>query len=124
MLTRARRDAILSRMVKLAALDRTFAAISDPTRRRILDRLAAGPASISDLAEPLGLSLPGTLKHVRILEGADLVATTKRGRTRECALGPGHLNEAKALIELYEQRWNRRLDRLERYLDKRKEVKR
>ena len=65
-------------------LDRTFGALADPTRREILERLAEGPASVSDLARPLGMSMPGSLKHVRILEQARLVTTQKQGRVREC----------------------------------------
>lgn len=107
-------------MVKSQVLDRTFSALSDPTRRDILDRLGRGPASISELAGPLRISLPGLMKHVRILEEADLVATEKKGRTRECRLGPAKLDDASAWIEHYRQRWERRLDRLESYIAKRK----
>jgi len=107
-------------MVKYSAavLDRTFSALSDPTRRDILDRLALGPASISDLAKPHGMSLPGVMKHIRILEEADLVETQKNGRTRECRLGSETLNNATQWIESYRQQWERRLDRLEGYLAK------
>src|SRR5947208_17035712 len=95
-LTAAPSGHTVNRMVKYsgAVLDRTFSAISDPTRREILDRLAKGPASITELAQPLGISLPGLLKHVRILEEAELVNTAKNGRTRECRLGPGQLADA------------------------------
>jgi len=113
-------------MVKYSAavLDRTFSAVSDPTRRDILDRLARGPASISELAQPLGLSLPGLLKHVRILEEADLVRTEKNGRTRQCTLGPAQLDEAAEWIERYREQWERRLDRLETYIDEKRKGKR
>ncbi len=103
-----------------AVLDRTFSALSDPTRRDILDRLALGPASISDLAKPHGMSLPGVMKHIKILEEADLVETSKNGRTRECRLGPEKLDNATDWIASYRQRWERRLDRLEDYLVKKK----
>jgi DNA-binding transcriptional ArsR family regulator len=102
-------------MVK-SRLDRTFAALSDPTRLQILERLSLGPASISELARPQGMSLPGVMKHVRILEGADLVWSEKRGRTRECRLGPARLDDAMRWIEWYRRQWDRRLDRLEAYL--------
>ena len=69
-------------MVQSQVLDRTFSALSDPTRRDILERLTRGPASISELARPTGISLPGVLKHVRILEEANLVTTEKRGLTK------------------------------------------
>ncbi len=107
-------------MVKCPTLDRTFSALSDPTRRDILERLARGPASISELAQPFGLSLPGMLKHIRILEEADLVQTKKNGRTRECSLGPDQLKDATDWIEEHRRRWERRLDRLEGYLERRK----
>jgi DNA-binding transcriptional ArsR family regulator len=107
-------------MVKLQPLDRTFSALSDPTRRAILERLGRGPATMSELAHPFGISLPGLMKHVRILEQADLVTTEKQGRTRECRLGPERLEDAAAWIELYRGRRQRRLDRLEGYLEKRK----
>ena len=113
---------MVNRMVKFQpqALDRSFSALSDPTRRAILERLGRGPATISELAYPFGISLPGLMKHVRILERADLVTTAKHGRTRQCRLGPERLEDAAAWIELYRGRWERRLDRLEGYLEKRK----
>jgi len=107
-------------MVNSQPLDRTFSALSDPTRRAMLDRLSLGPATVSELAAPAGISLPGALKHVRILEEADLVTSEKRGRTRECRLGPAQLEDATAWIERYRSRWERRLDRLEAVIDKRK----
>jgi len=101
-------------------LDRTFSALSDPRRRDILERLQLGPASITELARPSGISLPGVLKHVRILEEAKLVITEKKGRTRECRLGPEQMDDATAWIERYRDRWERRLDRLEGLIQKRK----
>jgi DNA-binding transcriptional ArsR family regulator len=109
-------------MVKYTALDRTFAALSDPTRRQILERLASGPATISELAPPFGISLPGLMKHVRVLEDARLVVTEKRGRTRTCTLGTEHLDGAAEWIELYRRRWEGRMDRLGAYIDRRKGV--
>jgi DNA-binding transcriptional ArsR family regulator len=103
-------------MVQSEVLDRTFSAIADPTRRDILERLAAGPASVTELAEPYGISLPGVLKHIRILEGADLIATEKRGRTRECRLGPADMDEASVWIDHQRALWERRFDRLDTYL--------
>jgi DNA-binding transcriptional ArsR family regulator len=105
-------------MVKSDSLDRTFAALSDPKRRDILERLTAGPATMSELARPYGLSLPGVMKHVRILEDAQLVRTEKRGRTRECRLGPARLDDASQWIDLYRRRWEQRLERLERYVER------
>jgi DNA-binding transcriptional ArsR family regulator len=101
-------------------LDRTFAALADPTRRDILDRLGRGPASISELAGPAGMSLTGMKKHVQILEGARLVTTEKVGRTRRCRLGPERLEDAAQWIQLYRRQWERRFDGLESYLGRQK----
>jgi DNA-binding transcriptional ArsR family regulator len=105
-------------MVKSHLLDRTFSALSDPTRRDILERLGRGPATLSELARPLDMSLPGVLKHVRVLEGAQLVTTERNGRTRECRLGPERLDDASQWIGMYRLRWERRLDRLEGFIEK------
>lgn len=102
-------------------LDHTLQAVADPTRREILERLARGPASVSELAEPFDMSLPGVMKHVRILEGVGLVETHKRGRTRECRLGPARLDNVQRWIEDYRREWERRLDRLEAFLRKQQE---
>jgi DNA-binding transcriptional ArsR family regulator len=99
-------------MVQYArSLDRTFAALADPHRRQILDRLGAGPVSVSELAAPLDMSLPGVLKHVRALEEARLVGTSKHGRTRWCQLSRRPLDDAARWIEHRRLRWDRRLDR-------------
>jgi DNA-binding transcriptional ArsR family regulator len=105
-------------MVKYSVLDRTFSALSDPTRRRILERLAQGPATLSELARPFDITLPGLLKHVRILEQADLVVTEKHGRTRQCRLGTEQLDDAAQWIQTYRRRWEGRLDRLGGYLER------
>jgi DNA-binding transcriptional ArsR family regulator len=108
-------------MVQSETLDRTFSALSDPTRRDILERLASGPASISELARPIGISLPGVMKHVRVLEEAHLVTTEKHGRTRECHLGPGQMDDVARWIETYRTRWERRLDRLGTIIERKRE---
>lgn len=110
----------VNRMVQYQILDRTFSALSDPTRRDILNRLGNGPASISELAKPFGMSLTGLKKHVQILEEADLVTTEKVGRTRQCRLGAEQLEEAMNWIEIYRKQWERRLDGLEAYFEQRK----
>ncbi len=102
-----------------ATLDHTFSALSDPTRRAILERLGRGPATVGELAEPSGMSLTGLKKHVRVLEEAGLVSTKKVGRVRECRLGPGRLEDATRWIEGYRSLWGRRLDGLEGYFEKR-----
>jgi DNA-binding transcriptional ArsR family regulator len=101
-------------------LDRAFSALGDGTRRDILERLQLGPASISELAGRTRMSLPGVAKHVRILERARLVTTEKKGRTRECRLGPERLDDIRAWIESYRAVWERRLDRLEAAVEERK----
>ena len=112
---------ILNQMVQYQpTLDRTFSALSDRTRRDILERLGRGPATISELAEPFGMSLTGIKKHVRILEAAELVTTEKIGRTRECRLGHGNLEDVTEWIETYRRRWERRLDRLEGFIERKK----
>src|SRR5919206_106106 len=80
---------ILNRMVQYGTtIDRAFVALADPTRRAVLERLGAGSATISELAEPFGMSLTGMKKHIRLLEEANLVATEKVGRARRCTLVP------------------------------------
>jgi DNA-binding transcriptional ArsR family regulator len=105
-------------------LDRTFFALSDPTRRRILELLGAGPATIGELAEPFGLTLNGVKKHVRVLEDADLVITEKVGRARQCRLGPAQLQDAARWIEEYRRAWQARLDRFEAYVEQRQAERR
>jgi DNA-binding transcriptional ArsR family regulator len=101
-------------------LDRTFFALSDPTRRSILEQLARGPATIGELAQPFGLTLNGVKKHVGILETVDLVITKKVGRARECRLGPAQLQDASGWIDDYREVWERRLDRFGAYVEERR----
>ncbi len=98
------------------ALDKSFAALSDPTRRGILERLEGGSATISELAEPFGITLTGCKKHVSVLEDAELVRTEKVGRSRRCSLGPRRLEDASAWIEAYRCALDERLDRLGEFL--------
>ena len=99
-------------------LDRTVAALSDPTRRGILERLGRGRATVSELAEPFGISLTGVKKHVQVLEDADLVRTKKLGRTRWCSLGPQDLAEVQRWIVGYRLMLDERLDRLGELLER------
>jgi DNA-binding transcriptional ArsR family regulator len=101
-----------------ADLDRTFFALSDPTRRGVLERLGGGPATISELARPFGLTINGIKKHVGILEDAELVVTEKVGRARECRLGPASLGEATDWIEAHRRAWEGRLDRFGTYVER------
>ncbi|MFL5911042.1 MAG: ArsR/SmtB family transcription factor [Gaiellaceae bacterium] len=102
-----------------ATIDRTFFALSDPTRRSILERLAGGPATIGELAAPFGLTLNGVKKHVGILEEVDLVKTTKVGRSRECRIGPAELEDITGWIDSYREELERRLDRFGAYVEAR-----
>jgi DNA-binding transcriptional ArsR family regulator len=105
-------------------LDRTFAALADPTRRGILERLQDGTATISDLAAPFRMSLTGVKKHVRVLEEAELVTTEKVGRTRQCRLGPKRLEDVSDWIEAHRRMRDERLDRLGEFLERTKGVTR
>jgi len=108
-------------MVQYAPLDRTFAALADPTRRAVIERLGRGTATITELAEPAGISLPGMKKHVRVLEEAGLVVTTKVGRARNCELAARQLDEVEAWTAMYRHMLEGRLDRLGELLERTKE---
>ncbi len=101
-------------------LDQAFGALSDRTRRGILERLGCGNASISDLAERFEMTLTGIKKHVRVLEGAGLVTTEKVGRVRHCRLGPRRLEAETVWIAKYQQMLEARLDRLGEFLERTK----
>jgi DNA-binding transcriptional ArsR family regulator len=101
-------------------LDRTLAALADPTRRGILERLGSGSATISELAGTAGITLTGLKKHVQLLEDAGLVTTAKVGRTRHCHLGPHALDDVALWIDTYRRMLNERLDRFEELLDRSK----
>src|SRR4051812_37096217 len=88
-------------MVQHSPIDRTFAALADPTRRGILERLGTGSATISELAEPFGITLTGTKKHVQVLEDAELVSTAKVGRERRCSLGPRRLDDVEQWVAMH-----------------------
>jgi DNA-binding transcriptional ArsR family regulator len=106
-----------------ARLDDSFAAISDATRRGVLEQLGRSDASITELAEKFHMTLTGIKKHVGVLEEAGLVTTEKVGRVRTCKLGPRRLEEETAWIERYRQLWDARFDELDKLVDelKRKE---
>ncbi len=107
-------------MVQLSPVDRTFAALADPTRRAVLEHLGVGSATISELAAPAGMSLTGMKKHVRILEEAGLVRTEKHGRSRYCYLGPRRLEDVSDWVEAYRRTWEDRFDRLEQVIKREK----
>ena len=101
-----------------ARLDASFAALSDATRRGVLEQLGRVDASITDLAEQFHMSLTGMKKHVGVLEQAGLVTTEKVGRVRTCRLGPRRLEDETAWIERYRRLWDARFDELEKVVDK------
>jgi DNA-binding transcriptional ArsR family regulator len=107
-------------------LDTTFHALADPTRRGMLATLALGEKSIGELAEPFAMSFAGAAKHVKVLEGAGLVARRKVGRSQLCRLNAAPLGEADQWLRQWEQFWTLRLDRLEALIeaDKQQETKR
>jgi DNA-binding transcriptional ArsR family regulator len=107
-------------MVQYPQIDRTFAALGDPTRRGVLERLGRGSATITELAEPFGISLTGMKKHVRVLEDAELVTTEKVGRARRCSLGPRRLEDVQDWIETYRRMLEERFDRFGELLERTK----
>jgi DNA-binding transcriptional ArsR family regulator len=106
-------------MVKYSAgLDATFAALSDPTRRAILARLALGESSVTELAAPFDVSLPAISKHLKVLEGAGLLVRERDGRVHRCRLEAAPMRQAAGWIEHYRRFWEAQFDALERYLEK------
>jgi DNA-binding transcriptional ArsR family regulator len=97
--------------------DASFAALSDATRRGVLERLGRADASITDLAQAFHMTLTGMRKHVGVLEEAGLVTTEKVGRVRTCQLGPRRLEEEAAWIERYRQLWDARFEELDKVVD-------
>jgi DNA-binding transcriptional ArsR family regulator len=95
-----------------ATLDLTFQALADPTRREMVERLARGPASVSELAEPLPMSLPAVVQHLQVLEQSGLVRSEKRGRVRTCRVEPEALETVERWVAQRRSAWERRLDRL------------
>jgi DNA-binding transcriptional ArsR family regulator len=100
----------------LDRLDRTFGALSDPTRRAILARLAKGEASVTELAEPFEMSLPAVSKHLKVLERAGLITRSRAAQWRPCRIEPGALRGVDDWLERYRRLWEERLDRLDAYL--------
>jgi DNA-binding transcriptional ArsR family regulator len=98
-------------------LDTSFAALSDATRRGVLEQLGRADASITDLAETFHMTLTGMKKHVSVLEQAGLVTTKKIGRVRTCQLGPRRLEEETMWLERYRQRWDQRFDALDEVVE-------
>lgn len=104
-----------------AHLDLAFQALADPSRRAMVDRLVQGPATVSELAAPLAMSLPGVVQHLAVLEASGLVVSEKIGRTRTCRIEPKVLTQAEQWISERRALWERRLDRLGQFLDETKD---
>jgi DNA-binding transcriptional ArsR family regulator len=111
---------MFNRMVEFSSglLDRTFGALADPTRRRILAQLAKGDECVTDLARPHAMSLAAVSKHLIVLEKAGLVKRRRQGRVHSLALDAKPMQEAQAWIERYRVFWEGNLDQFEKYLDK------
>jgi DNA-binding transcriptional ArsR family regulator len=99
-----------------AALDRVFQALADPSRRAMVQRLSRGPASVSELAAPLDMSLPAVVQHLQLLEASGLVRSEKQGRVRTCRVDAKVLRQAEHWVAERRALWERRLDRLGEYL--------
>jgi DNA-binding transcriptional ArsR family regulator len=97
-------------------LDRTFAALADPTRRRILEHLSRGDLCVTDLARPYSMSLPAVSKHLRVLENAGLIRRRRKGRVHSLKLEAAPMQQAQQWIEEYRKFWEGSLDRLDEYL--------
>jgi DNA-binding transcriptional ArsR family regulator len=98
-------------------LDRVFQALADPTRRAVLQRLSSGTAPVTQLAEPFDMALPSFLQHLKVLEGCGLVRSQKSGRIRTYQISPEPLKAAEGWMSEQRALWDRRLDRLDRYLE-------
>jgi DNA-binding transcriptional ArsR family regulator len=101
-------------------LDKTFAALADPARRAIVERLVQGPASVSELAKPLPMSLPAVMLHLKVLEESGLVTSHKEGRVRTCRIEPQMLSQAEEWVSARRRMWERNLDRLGAFLEETK----
>jgi DNA-binding transcriptional ArsR family regulator len=103
------------------SLDLMFQALADPSRRNMVERLSRGPASVSQLAEPLAMSLPAVVQHLQVLQASGLVKTQKIGRVRSCTLDTGAMSLAERWINDRRVQWERRLDRLGDFLEETKD---
>jgi DNA-binding transcriptional ArsR family regulator len=108
-------------MAQSAAVDDVFHALSNPTRRKVLERLSAGPATVSELVAPFDMQLPSFVQHLAVLEDSRLVKSTKRGRVRTYELAPERFKVAEDWLTARRQVWEARLDRFDRYVQQLKE---
>ena len=108
-------------MVQAAAADDVFHALANPTRRKVLERLSAGPASVSDLAAPFDMALPSFVQHLSLLEQSRLVRSTKQGRVRTYEIVPERFQVVEGWLTARRQMWEERLDRFDQYVTQLKE---
>jgi len=101
----------------LASLDSAFHALADPTRRAVISRLIAGPASVTELAHPFAIGLPSFMKHLKVLEDSGLISSGKAGRVRTCHLKPARLTAAEAWLAEQRKLWEGHADRLADYVE-------
>lgn len=105
------------------SIDLTFVALSDPTRRAVVQALSNGSATVSELALPFNMALPSFTQHLGVLENAGLVVSRREGRSRVCSLNPSALKAAEEWMALYRQQWESRMDRFETHLENMKKEK-
>jgi len=108
-------------MPQPAAADAVFHALSNPTRRRVIERLSAGPASVSELAEPFDMQLPSFVQHLSVLERSRLVRSRKRGRVRTYEIAPERFEVVEDWLAERRRMWEARLDRFDRYVEQLKQ---
>jgi DNA-binding transcriptional ArsR family regulator len=109
--------------MSVEGLNLTFAALADPTRRAIIARLAAGEATVNELAEPFDMTQPSISKHLKVLEQAGLISRGRAAQTRPCRLEAGPLKDIANWVELYRSQWEQSFDRLEAFLHTNKSIK-
>lgn len=107
---------MVSEMARSAVADEVFHALSNPTRRRVLERLSVGPATVTELAEPFDMQLPSFVQHLSVLEQSRLVTSKKRGRVRTYEIAPERLKVAEDWLTARRRLWEDRLDRFDRYV--------
>ena len=112
---------MVSEMVQSAAADEVFRALSNPTRRKVLERLSVGPATVSELAAPFDMQLPSFVQHLSVLEQSRLVTSKKRGRVRTFEIAPERFEVVEDWLTTRRQAWEARLDRFDRYVKQLKE---
>jgi DNA-binding transcriptional ArsR family regulator len=108
---------------EIQSIERTFSALSDPTRRAVVQTLSNGPATVSELASPFAMALPSFSQHLGVLESAGLIVSRREGRRRICSLNPKALQDAEGWLASYRRQWEERFDRFEAHLENVKKEK-